>query len=291
LLPRGGAETERIEREVRPGSPGGFLLRLPVIAARFARANLGFGRRVLELDTAFAAECARIEAIDFRILSASGLDETLSDVQRLLERSGTMLLTAYAGLLAALVPLRAALDLLCAERASDVQSALLSAIEAEESDGAEAPSARAKADAALASLPLPARPPLRVLLAAVRGYVRLRERLRARVAQVLGLFRLIASDASRRLAVREPDIQRDAALFLTLDEVHGVLRGEIRTAAPLVRRRWLQYERDCGLPDPPATFIGYPPPPGPEVAPLPTPEVGERGRVADDFSNAQRLRA
>jgi pyruvate,water dikinase len=90
--------------------------------------------------------------------------------------------------------------------------------------------------------------------------------------------------------VREPNIQKDAALFLTIDELHGVLRGEIRTAAPLVRTRWLQYQRDCGLPDPPATFVGYPPPPDPPSAPRSNPEVGERGRAGDDLRNAQRLR-
>jgi pyruvate,water dikinase len=122
---------------------------------------------------------------------------------------------------------------------------------------------RATADAAMASLPFPVRPPLRALLTAVRSYLRLRERLRSHVVHVLGLFRLVALDASRRLAVREPDLSGDAAFFLTLDELHAVLRGEIRSVVTLVRLRRAQYDRDRSLPDPPSTFAGYPPSPGP----------------------------
>jgi phosphohistidine swiveling domain-containing protein len=345
----GGGEAERLERDM-PGPSAGFLLRLPATAARFTRANIGFSRRVTSFEAAFDAERRRIECIDFRILPASALDETLSDVHRLLDEAGTILLTAYGGLLSALLPLRGVLTLLKGADANRIQHALLSAISDVESAGpareilgvaaaferdaaarerlqqsrlctadelppgealravqgflrlyghrgvreadlaeprwrenprllfdavrmhlehgiAESESrmqsriaaARAAADAALSSVPRPVRLPLRALLSVVRDYVRVRERLRSHVVHVLGLFRLVGLDASRRLSVREPDIGPDAAFFLTLNELHGVLRGEIRSVAALVRLRRAQLDRDRSLPDPPDTFVGYPP--------------------------------
>src|SRR5262249_20065922 len=131
----GGEEIERLEREIEPASPTGFLLRLPATAARFTAANLGFGRRVRELEAAFAAERTRIEALDLRILSSSAVDDTLSDVHRLLDESGTMLLTAYGGLLSVLLPLRAALLVLKRGEASQTQHALLAALDDVESAG------------------------------------------------------------------------------------------------------------------------------------------------------------
>ena len=348
----GGAELERLEREVQPQRSAGFLLRLPATAARFARSNLGFRHKVESFEKAFEAERARIEAVDLRILSSSALDATLSDVHRLLDEAGTTMLTAYGGLLSALVPLRAVLRVLQGERAARTQQALLSAIEDVESAGTgnailsvaaafgrdpvaaqrllagpavtrvadlpagEARSAteemlrryghravreaelseprwreqprllfdalrvtlaytgsdpqaamqrrvaelRAAAETALASLPAPLRPPLKGLLSVVRNYLRLRERLRSHVVRVLGLFRLIALDASRRLLVREPEIGEGAAFFLTLEELHAVLRGEITSAVGIVRLRRAQYARDRSLPDPPDTFVGYPTP-------------------------------
>jgi pyruvate,water dikinase len=346
----GGAELQRLELERKPPTPTQFLLKLPATAARFTRTNLGFHRKLAELEAVFEAERARIESLDFRILSASALDETLSDVHRMLRNVGSTLLNCYGGLLAVLVPLRATLLLLRGERAARVQHALISAIENVESAGpgreilsvaaafgrdaaarelllsssptsqhdlpqgearaaveaflrlyghrgvreaelaeprwrenprllfdavrvhlrhapAEAEATlsrrieavRAASEEALASLPLPTRPPLRALLAAVRSYLRQRERLRSHVVHVLGLFRLVALDASRRLAVREPEIGPDAAFFLALEELHTVLRGEVRSVGALVRMRRAQYQRDRSLPDPPDTFVGYPP--------------------------------
>jgi pyruvate,water dikinase len=353
-LPLGGGgsgEVERLEQDTRGANKTGFMLRLPGTAARFTRNTLGWSRRVSAFEAAFDAERARIEGLDFRILSSSALDETLSDVHRLLDEAGTLLLTAYGSLLAVLVPLRAALVVLKGDQADRTQQALLSAIEDVESAGpgrellhvAQAfahdlaaraalqsgqaiPSARAlpegpariavdaflahyghrgvreaeiaeprwredpkllfdavrvqlahgvgdtarrmeqriaavraAAEDAMASVTLPARAPLRALLAAARSHLRLRERLRSHVVRVLGLFRLIALDASRRLLVREPDVGRDAAFFLTEPELHAVLRGELRTVASLVRLRRAQLERDAALPEPPSTFVGYPP--------------------------------
>ncbi|NOY92381.1 MAG: phosphoenolpyruvate synthase [Deltaproteobacteria bacterium] len=108
-------------------------------------------------------------------------------------------------------------------------------------------------------LPWAARGPVRNLLALAQRFLRLRERLRAHVTEVLGLFRRVALDASRRLAALEPEAGPDAAFYLTQGELHAVLRGELTRVAPRVRRRRRQVDRDRALPDPPGTFVGYPP--------------------------------
>jgi pyruvate,water dikinase len=70
----------------------------------------------------------------------------------------------------------------------------------------------------------------------------------------------MSCDASRRMAIREPEIGDDAAFFLSVSELHAFLRGELRTVRPLVQMRRAGYERDRTLPDPPDTFVDYPPP-------------------------------
>ncbi len=108
-------------------------------------------------------------------------------------------------------------------------------------------------------LPGPAAMAVRHLLSLVQRFMRLRERLRSHVTLILGMFREVALDASRRLAAREPGIGHDAAFFLTLEELHAVLKGDQRSLSALVRQRRRQYERDSSLDDPPDTFVGYPP--------------------------------
>ena len=116
-------------------------------------------------------------------------------------------------------------------------------------------------------LPGPAKLAARHLLGLVQRFTRLRERLRSRVVQVLGLYRSVALDASRRLAVAEPAAGTDGAFYLGVDEMHGFLRGEVGSVALLIRRRRLQLERDRALPDPPGTFVGFPPPvPEPRIS-------------------------
>lgn len=102
-------------------------------------------------------------------------------------------------------------------------------------------------------------PMLRRLLSLSRRFMRLRERLRGYVTEVLGEYRRIALDASRRIHVREPDAGEDAAFFLTESELRDVLSSDV-SVATRVRQRRRQYERDKALPDPPHTFVGYPPP-------------------------------
>jgi pyruvate,water dikinase len=119
---------------------------------------------------------------------------------------------------------------------------------------------RAEGERALRELSFPSRAAVLALLRVVRNAMRQRERLRDHVVQVLDLLRLLSCDASRRMAIREPEIGTDAAFFLTLPELHAFLRGELRTVRPLVDMRRAGYERDRTLPDPPDTFVDYPPP-------------------------------
>ncbi|HKP57024.1 MAG TPA: PEP/pyruvate-binding domain-containing protein [Polyangiales bacterium] len=353
VLPLGGGlEIERLEREMPEVSRMGFLSRLPVTAARFARENLGLRGRIERFEPAFQEECARIRSLDLRILPSPALDETLSDVHRLLNETGGLMLTAYGGLLAALVPLSATLRMLKGDDGDKLQRDLLSALEDVESanpgreilrisevitveeatrkmivgadrelsvrdlphgparqaieaflvryghrgireaelseprwredqtllfdtirlhlrglpaQAADSVEKRGRAlreegERALMEFGFPARTAVLGLLAVVRNAMRLRERLRDNVVQVLDLFRLLACDASRRIAIREPGIGEDAAFFLTLSELHGYLRGELRTVRPLLQLRRSGYERDRSLPDPPDTFVDYPPP-------------------------------
>lgn len=120
---------------------------------------------------------------------------------------------------------------------------------------------RARAEALLENaVPFFARAPIRRLLALVQHFVRLRERLRGHVVKVLGLFRAVALDASRRMLALEPGVGEGGAFFLGIDELHAVLRGEAHGVASLIQSRRLQFERDRALPDPPDTFVGFPPP-------------------------------
>jgi phosphohistidine swiveling domain-containing protein len=108
--------------------------------------------------------------------------------------------------------------------------------------------------------PIPLRFAIRRLVELVQRFMRLREHLRVHVVTVLGLYRGIAVDASRRLAAMEPGIGEGGAFFLTIEELHAVLKGDVGPVSVLIRRRRIQYERDRALPPPPDTFVGLPPP-------------------------------
>lgn len=94
--------------------------------------------------------------------------------------------------------------------------------------------------------------PLRRIAEAARRYARLRERLRARVTQVLGLYRLVALEVGRRIG--DPD----TAFFLTIEEIDDHLSGRLKRLGPLLAARRRQFEVDLSLPDPPSTFVGAP---------------------------------
>ena len=109
------------------------------------------------------------------------------------------------------------------------------------------------------SVPFPLRPSVTKLLEVVRRFTRMREHLRGHVVEVLGMFRRVALEASRRIEAREPEAGPDAAFFLTLAEVRRVLHDENERVAIRVQRRRLEYERNQALPEPPTTFVGFPP--------------------------------
>ena len=108
------------------------------------------------------------------------------------------------------------------------------------------------------SVPFPLRPSVTKLLEVVQRFTRMREHLRGHVVEVLGMFRRVALEASRRIEAREPEAGPDAAFFLTLTEVRRVLYDENERVAIRVQRRRLEYERNQALPEPPTTFVGFP---------------------------------
>jgi pyruvate,water dikinase len=116
---------------------------------------------------------------------------------------------------------------------------------------------------------------VRHLVARAQRSARLRERMRAWVTRVLGMLREAALDADRRLLRRDPELDADwrrlvevdsplaavrSVFFLTIDEVVGALRASRADLVPLVRSRRAELARDQARPDPPATFVGSPPP-------------------------------
>lgn len=351
----GGGEVERLEAEVERRGSAGFLARLPWTAARFAKENYDLQHRIDRFEELFASERRRLQSLDLRVLATTPLDRVLSDVERLLDASGTVMLSVYGNLLSSVVVLTTALRLFAKDRADTLQRDLLTGLA--DLDSAMpgmrlwylAETARAEpkaADALLAGnattlqvdsiprgptrkaletfleafghrgtreaeiaeprwredptllfttlqlhlqgggeigplvveerqravreaaegelgrlVPAPLVPAFRHLLTLVQRFLRLRERLRGAVTEVLGFFRLVALDASRRIALLEPDAGTDGAFFLTLDELHQQLRHPGRaTVANRIRQRRRQLERDRALPDPPDTFVGFPPP-------------------------------
>ena len=116
---------------------------------------------------------------------------------------------------------------------------------------------------------------IRHLVVRAQRAARLRERMRAWVTRVLGMLREAVLDADRRLLRRDPDLASDwrslvdggsalanvrSVFFLTIDEVVGALSAARTDLAPLVRARRGEFARDRARPDPPATFVGVPPP-------------------------------
>jgi pyruvate,water dikinase len=89
------------------------------------------------------------------------------------------------------------------------------------------------------------------------------------------MLREAALDADRRLLRRDPELDADwralvargsplagvrSVFFLTIDEVATALRAARTELAPLVRSRRAELARDQARADPPATFVGTPPP-------------------------------
>jgi pyruvate,water dikinase len=116
---------------------------------------------------------------------------------------------------------------------------------------------------------------VRHLVVRAQRSARLRERMRTWVTRVLGMLREATLDGDRRLLRRDGDLDRDwkalvktdsrlssvpSAFCLTIDELVASLRSPHVELAALVRSRRAELARDQGRPDPPATFVGSPPP-------------------------------
>jgi pyruvate,water dikinase len=347
----GGQYADELDEVVADRSSTGFILRLPQTVSRYVRENFRLGARVEEFEGYFAEEKMRIGSIDPRILEPSGLDRMLGDVEHLLDETGSIMLTAYANLLSAVLGLLAILRLFAREQSSALYRDLLSGLQdvssarpgfalwqiaqlaKNESEVAErvrsAPLAKLQVSdlppgrtrealqrfledyghrgvreaeiaaprwaedptlmfAALRShldsdvdmeareralqqareaaerklqqtVPLPLRPAVHKLLDVVRRFTRMREHLRGHVVEVLGMFRRVGLETSRRIESREPEAGPNAGFFLTLAEVRRVLYDENDRVAIRVQRRRLEYERNRKLPEPPTTFVGFPP--------------------------------
>jgi pyruvate,water dikinase len=319
--------------------------------SRYVRENFRLQARIDDFETYFSEERMRINGIDPRLLEPSGLNRMLGDIEHLLDETGSIMLTAYANLLTAVLALIGLLRTLARDQGSGFYRELLSGLHdvasarpgfalrqiaqlarqepevveclrvAELSDltvsglpagrtrdalgrfledygyrgireaeiaaprWSEDPTlmfaalrahlastadleqrhrdlqrARQEAEEKLKkSVPFPLRPSITKLLDVVRRFTRMREHLRGHVVEVLGMFRRVALEASRRIEAREPEAGPDAAFFLTLAELRRVLHDENERVAIRVQRRRLEYARNQALPEPPTTFVGFPP--------------------------------
>jgi pyruvate,water dikinase len=362
----GGWGGEELALQTAGVSKRGFYARLPLTATRLLREQLKLDDDV-EAFEAFAEKAWRQSgALDLAILPDDGLARRIRDVQALLERAGTVMLTCASSTLGSHLVLKMLLERVAPVGADGLAQSLTSgirdlesarpgigilhvaniarrepearaAIERESTTGLDAlpdgPTRRALAsflelygDRAVreAELSTPrwredARPVLRMLRVALRGEARevepalarakaqadtemtkllprlkvleqtllrhlvaraqkaarLRERMRAWVTRVLGMLREAVLDADRRLLRRDPELEGDyralvasgsalgtirSAFFLTVDELVAALRATRAELAPLVRARRAEHARDRARPDPPATFVGTPPP-------------------------------
>ncbi|HMI89613.1 MAG TPA: PEP-utilizing enzyme, partial [Polyangiaceae bacterium] len=100
---------------------------------------------------------------------------------------------------------------------------------------------------------------VRVLVARSQRFARLRERTRAWVTRVLGMLRVIALEIDRRLVRSNPELGAGAVFFCTYDELLTVLRAGRTDVTELVGMRRAEFARDERRPDPPVSFIGFPP--------------------------------
>jgi pyruvate,water dikinase len=362
----GGWGGDELAMQVKDVSHRGFYARLPITASRLLREQLKLDDQVKAFE-AFAEKQWRAQsALDLAILPDDGVARRLRDIQSLLERAGTVMLTTASSTLGAHLSLKMMLERvvpLDAERLTqsltsgirDVESArpgigimhvaalarrepeAFAAIQRDSTTGLDAlpdgPTRRALqsflelyGDRAVreAELSTPRwkedpRPVLRMLRAALRTdtesvegtlararaqadavmhrllpklnvveqtivrhlvaraqkSARLRERMRAWVTRVLGMLREAALDADRRLLRRDPELEADrralvdsssplasmrSVFLLTIDEVVLALRSPRAELAPLIRSRRAELARDQARPDPPATFVGAPPP-------------------------------
>lgn len=100
----------------------------------------------------------------------------------------------------------------------------------------------------------------RDLASRYRELLRLRERCRVRIAHGLSMMRFVARDVDRRIRRIDPALGKDAALFLTLDELSFAVKQYSADLKPIVRSRRLDLETEKHGPSPPPCFRGSPEP-------------------------------
>ena len=124
--------------------------------------------------------------------------------------------------------------------------------------------ARALADREMAQLETRLGPvalyAVRTLVLRTQRFTRLRERMRTWVTRVLGMLRTIALDIDRRLLRIDSSLSEGAVFFCTYDELIRALKSGRADIGHVVRLRRAEHLRNAARPDPPATFIGRPPP-------------------------------
>ncbi|HXX68035.1 MAG TPA: PEP/pyruvate-binding domain-containing protein [Polyangiaceae bacterium] len=362
----GGGGGEALAIQVRDVSQRGFYVRLPLTASRLVREQLRLDDDVKAFEDFAEKQWRAQSALDLTILPDEGLARRLRDIQALLERTGTVMLTCASSTLGTHLALKLVLERVAPAGADRLAQWLTSGIrdlesarpgigimhvaalarrepeartvlERETTTGLDAiPEGATRralqsflelyGDRAVREVELSTprwkedpRPVLRMLRAALRidadeveGHVgrvkahagiemaklepelniieqtiirhlvaraqraaRLRERMRAWVTRVLGMLREAALDADRRLLRRDPELDADwhalvqsgssvasvqSAFFLTIDEIVSALRAPRADLVLLVRSRRAELARDQARPDPPATFVGAPPP-------------------------------
>ena len=105
----GGAGGDELEGQVHGVSRTAFYARLPFTALRLGREHLRLDDDVASYELAALAAQRAHGTLDLTILPDDGLARTLRDIQDLLERSGTVMLTCAAGALAAHLALKTVL--------------------------------------------------------------------------------------------------------------------------------------------------------------------------------------
>lgn len=346
----GGSGIEVLEKQVAGVSRKGFYARLPFTATRLLSEQMRLESEVDRFEARMERQLVTLREMDLTILPDDALATTLREARRLLDETGTLMLSCASASLASHLALKTVLARFApvgAERIAqtlsagigDLESArpgiglahiasiarhdeaarsaiesgaktpsdlpdgptkralvqfietygdravreaelatprwredpapllsmLRSALRGPESDP-EAALARARklADAELealdAKLSVVESMLVRTLVSRSRRFHRLRERMRAWVTRVLGMIRIVALDVDRRLLRIDPSVGQGAAFFCTFDELVTALVIGKPDLGHLVRLRRAEHARDVARPDPPATFVGRPPP-------------------------------
>ncbi len=117
--------------------------------------------------------------------------------------------------------------------------------------------AMAKVEASLTRLEISA---VRLCVGRTQHFTRLRERMRLWVTRTLGVIRSVALDVDRRLQRIDPSLGPGSVFFCEYEELLSALASGRAEIGHVVRLRRAEHLRDLLRPDPPAAFVGRPPP-------------------------------